>query len=263
MECKICGRISEKTFEATILSKHRISYYHCNYCGYLQTEDPFWLKEAYKESINITDTGIMGRNISLSKTAAAIIFRFFDYKSRFLDYAGGYGTFTRLMRDIGFDFYWHDPFTQNLFARGFEYVPEETNCSFDLLTSFESYEHFADPVNEMEKMLGISRNILFTTILLPNPVPEPEEWWYYGLEHGQHISFYSAKTLDYLSRRFGLNYYSLGWIHLFTEKPLPKAPPPYMINSLFVDLKLRQIKRKLKSRTFDDMLFLKTRTTDG
>ncbi len=38
----------------------------------------------------------------------------------FLDYAGGYGVFTRLMRDIGFDFYWHDPYTQNLFANGFE-----------------------------------------------------------------------------------------------------------------------------------------------
>ncbi len=45
-------------------------------------------------------------------------------------------------------------------------------------------------------MLKISRNILFTTTLLPSPMPQPGTWWYYGLEHGQHISFYSLETLQ-------------------------------------------------------------------
>ena len=31
-------------------------------CDFLQTEEPFWLKEAYESAIGITDTGIIKRN---------------------------------------------------------------------------------------------------------------------------------------------------------------------------------------------------------
>jgi hypothetical protein len=50
----------------------------------------------------------MQRNINLSKMVATILLLFFDFRRKFLDYAGGYGVFVRLMRDIGFDFYWYD-----------------------------------------------------------------------------------------------------------------------------------------------------------
>jgi hypothetical protein len=74
----------------------------------LQTEDPYWLDEAYKDPITLTDTGYMQRNINLSKMVATILLLFFDFRRKFLDYVGGYGVFVRLMRDIGFDFYWYD-----------------------------------------------------------------------------------------------------------------------------------------------------------
>ncbi len=208
MKCKICNKTSEKIFNTVILSKHKVSYFYCFNCGFLQTEEPYWLDEAYKESISVTDTGILSRNISLSKISSVIIFKFFNSNSKFLDYAGGYGTFTRLMRDIGFNFYWNDPFTKNLFARGFEYEKKLANEPIELLTSFESFEHFVDPVKEIGKMLSISKNILFSTIPLPEPVPKPEEWWYYGLENGQHISFYSLKTFNYLSQIYSMDFYS-------------------------------------------------------
>lgn len=73
-------------------------------------------------------------------------------------------------------------------------------------------------MKEIENMLKISKNIVFTTELLPNPVPKPDKWWYYGLDHGQHTSFYSKKTLNYVAVHFGLNYSSFGNIHIFTEK---------------------------------------------
>ena len=57
-------------------------------------------------------------------------------------------------------------------------------------------------------MLKISKNILFTTTLLPSPVPKPGTWWYYGLEHGQHVSFYSLETLQSIAKHFNLHFFS-------------------------------------------------------
>ena len=105
MKCQLCSASSNKIFDASILSKYHISYYYCNTCGFLQTEDPYWLKEAYNDALNVFDTGIMARNNSLVMKTAIILFLFFNRNASYLDHAGGYGIFTRMMRDIGFDFY--------------------------------------------------------------------------------------------------------------------------------------------------------------
>jgi len=68
------------------------------------------------------------------------------------------------------------------------------NCNkIDVITAFEIFEHFVNPLEDLEKIFSISHNVIFSTELLPNPVPKPNEWWYYGLEHGQHISFTQNK----------------------------------------------------------------------
>jgi len=58
-----------------ILNKYTIDYFHCPNCGFLQTQEPFWLDEAYKDPINISDTGYLSRNIYLSKKLT-VSFRF-------------------------------------------------------------------------------------------------------------------------------------------------------------------------------------------
>ena len=67
MKCKICTQTTKQIFTAKILNKYDIKYYHCEYCGFLQTEEPYWLDEAYKDPITLTDTGYLQRNILLSK----------------------------------------------------------------------------------------------------------------------------------------------------------------------------------------------------
>lgn len=213
--CRLCNEKTEMVFSSKIMNKYNIKYYRCKNCGLLQTEDPYWLEESYRNAINVSDTGILSRNIRLSKKTTLIISFFFNEKAKFLDYAGGYGIFTRLMRDIGFDYYWYDPYSQNLVAREFEFP---VNSKIELLTCFECFEHLITPLEDVKKMLGISKNILFSTSLLPVPLPKPEEWWYYGREHGQHISFYSKKTLEYIASIFNLNLYSYGDLHLLTQK---------------------------------------------
>ena len=220
MKCKICGNETSEIFKQTILKKYLISYFHCPVCGFLQTEHPYWLKEAYQQPINDTDTGILQRNLLFAQQTSALILKFFDKKGNFLDYAGGYGIFTRLMRDFGFNFFWHDPYAQNIFSRGFEY--KNNQISFELLTTFESLEHFEEPLKKIEEMLKLSKNILFSTVLLPTPVPDPDSWWYYAPEHGQHISFYSRQTLNYIAEKYHLTFCTNNTnLHLFSDKKIP------------------------------------------
>jgi len=215
--CRICGSNSAQVFSATILKKYRVAYFLCQRCRFLQTEEPYWLEESYQMPINLSDTGILGRALYLAEITAILIHFFYDKSGRFLDFAGGYGLFTRRMRDIGFDFVWDDKYSPNLMAQGFEM--KDASGGFELVTSFESFEHFPDPVNELEKLLELSESVLFTTDLLPDPVPGPTDWYYYGLEHGQHISFFSVESLGYLAKRYRLNLYTIGNVHLFRREP--------------------------------------------
>jgi hypothetical protein len=221
MICNLCNSAGQELFaQATVLGRHTVSYYRCVQCGFISTEQPFWLDEAYTAAINDSDVGLVQRNHQLATVVKVLIPLFFNPRGRFVDYAGGYGLLVRLMRDWGYDFTWYDKYCHNIFAGDFVAAPPGTE-QVELLTAFEVFEHLSDPWSELERMLAYSRNILFTTQLLPEPAPKPDEWWYYGLEHGQHICIYTRRSLQCLAERAGLNYYTNGSsMHLFTEKRL-------------------------------------------
>lgn len=220
MVCNICSSPVTLLKVATVLQKYQVQYFRCDHCGFVQTEKPFWLSEAYLETIALSDIGLVGRNIKVSNITAVIISAFFNAKSRFLDYGGGNGMFVRLMRDKGFDFFWQDRYTMNQFARGFESKYED---GYNLVTAFEVFEHLEDPISEVQRLLSYSDNILFSTILIPANCPLPGDWWYYSLETGQHISLYSKQSLKELAKKFNLQLYSNGrTIHLLTRKKLPE-----------------------------------------
>jgi len=221
MTCTLCAaNVVEPFGRALMLGSYDVAYYRCSRCGFIRTEDPYWLEEAYSTAINGSDVGLVRRNYQLATVARLVIATFFNAQGRFIDYAGGYGLFVRLMRDEGFDFAWSDKYCTNLFAQGFESVESEKG-PYELLTAFEVFEHLADPVEELARMLEYSRNILFATQLLPEPAPSLDKWWYYGPEHGQHIAFHTRRSLTLLAERVGLNFYTNGVsMHLFTEKRL-------------------------------------------
>jgi len=221
MKCKVCESDSHHFAQGKVMGKYDVDYFQCSNCGFVQTEEPYWLDEAYSQPIASSDVGLAFRNFSFSKITQNLLFNFFNHQARFLDYGGGYGLFVRLMRDAGFDFYWLDKFCQNIFAQGFE-IDAAANNQCELVTAFEVFEHLVHPIYELEKLLKNSRNILFSTELLPESHPKPHEWWYYVLHEGQHVSLYTAKSLSILAAKFNLNFYSNGSsLHLLTEKELP------------------------------------------
>ncbi len=236
--CKICGAVSHAFARPIILNKYEVQYYQCSNCGFIQTEDPYWLPEAYSSTISSTDTALVFRNIKLSHIANNLIFEYFNPQGIFLDYGGGYGLFVRLMRDSGYHFYWHDKYCTNLFAHGFEIdvIDPENSDLLELITCFEVFEHLVEPIKEIEKMLKLSKNILFGTQLLPENSPKPADWGYYALNEGQHISIFTRNSLEIIARKFGLNFYSNGSsLHLLTIKNFPDSlfdiPSLYTIHS--------------------------------
>lgn len=224
MICSICSSSAVPVGSAKILGRYPAVYYRCGNCGFIRTEEPYWLDEAYATAaITGSDVGLVLRNIALAAISKVVIAVFFGKSGTFVDYAGGYGLLVRIMRDSGFDFRWYDKYCDNLFARGFP-APLPGSREVRLVTAFEVMEHLVDPWQELEQMLSYSRNILFTTELLPTPAPQPDKWWYYGLEHGQHVSFYSRESLLFLAKRAGLNYYTNGsTMHLFTEQRISRT----------------------------------------
>ena len=254
--CRVCKSPVTKIFSGSLLENYSVDYFQCPFCGYVQTTEPFWLEEAYSRPINDVDTGLMMRSFWHKNITSTLIYILFNKRGVFLDFGGGYGVFVRLMRDIGFNFYWQDKHSDNLFAKGFEFTESEHN-PVELLTCFEAFEHFVEPATELENLLNISQNILLSTEFIPEPVPSPAEWWYYGSKHGQHIGFFQKKTFEYLANKHGLNFYTNGQnIHLLSEKRFPTPAFNWLTKaSKFLN---PLIQKRMESLTWQDFETLKS-----
>ncbi len=217
MRCKICARPAPLFGTATVMGRHAVRYFRCEHCGFMQTEAPFWLEAAYASAMTRSDLGLASRNVTMARLTEAVLLAFFDPNSRFVDYGGGYGLLVRLMRDRGFDYYRSEMHAANLFAQGFDAAPGD----YALLTAFEVCEHLVEPLADFARMRAFSRNLLFSTILLPDPPPPLDEWWYYGLDHGQHVALYSRRSLECVADDLGLRLVSNRRnLHLLTDRRL-------------------------------------------
>lgn len=235
--CNICGGNASKIFDALVLGKYTSGYHQCKKCGFIQTDKPYWLKEAYASAISSLDVGLIYRNLDFSNIIPSVLDLFSGKEDSYIDYGGGYGIFVRIMRDKGYDFYLDDIYAENLFAKYFELKNHKGNAKFAALTAFEVFEHLEDPVSELKKMFELSDTVIFSTELQPqSSFSNSGDWWYFVPEIGQHISFYNLKSLEVLSQQFNCRLHSNGSnLHMLTKLNLQrnpfsaKAPPPKSI----------------------------------
>jgi hypothetical protein len=212
----VCGTHSVFFGRTVVLKKYRVQYFRCEQCGFIQTETPYWLEEAYSSAIAAQDVGILQRNLTNCRLTSAILNLLFPKMSSAVDFGAGHGVFVRMMRDKGFNFFWSDLHATNDYARGFE---SQEGSTYGFLTSFEVLEHFTDPVADLSKLMSLSDNVFVSTCIVPQPAPELSDWWYYSPSTGQHISFYTMESLRILAARFGRNLLTFGPFHLFTKEP--------------------------------------------
>lgn len=212
--CQICSAVMTHAFTGVLLERHQVFYHHCQACGFLRTQNPTWLDEAYTNAIADTDTGLVVRNLRMARAMTVILTWLGERNGPFVDLAGGYGLFVRLMRDAGFPFLWEDKYASNLLAKGYESTHAATASA---VTAFEVLEHIHDPVAFLSDAIARwrCRRLFLSTELYVGAPPPPGTWRYYAPETGQHISFYTTRTLQAIAGRVGLRYQRLGPVHAF------------------------------------------------
>lgn len=253
--CNICGNLTDYSFSGKMLGKYVVAYFHCPFCGGIQTEEPYWIKEAYESPLSASDTGILWRNAKMADIVLAIISQFFSPNIRILEYAGGHGMLTRTLRDAGIDCRWYDKYASPTFARGFE----DDGGKYNLAMAVEAIEHFTNPMDEFAKIFSRADSIFFSQTLLPEQGLPPDNWWYFCPEQGQHIQFYSLKTLEFIAEHFGkhLNFY--GETGLFSSRKISSDEFRNIIESAHALSK--NIRAELTPLTHTDMLAMVSRMT--
>lgn len=229
--CVVCGTPTAHFAEGRVLKKYDAEFRRCPHCGLIVNPDPHWLGEAYSSTIYEGDEGLLRRCQIQSLVTSAIIRAEGLRSGRFLDWAGAYGTLTRMMRDKGFDYWTNDPYVTNVLAKGYD---AELADRFDLITAFEVVEHLADPVSSLSDVAKHTDRLLISTHLQPEDAPpHPDDWWYYQLDSGQHIALHTRASLSLLAAQLGFELTSDGdKYHLLHRGPVTRRTRVMLSSSL-------------------------------
>ena len=233
--CRFCNGESEFLCISDILT-FSATYTRCANCKSVQVDSPHWINEVHKKAISSFDVGLVSRGISASKLISVFFFMQREMSIAGIDWGGGTGLLTRLLRDLGLNFKSHDKYATNSMAEGFTADEDLAKEDYDAVLAIECVEHLENPFFDLVDAVSGVSYFLFTTETLPHPLPNPtkREWWYYMPESGQHITFASDKGLEFLSKRLNFQYnMTFGSIHVFSKKKV-KWPTRYILKRRFL-----------------------------
>lgn len=206
--CRLCAGPAAFAFKNRVIGRYDVSYFRCSQCGSLQTEEPFWLSEAYADPELAIDTGAVQRVLQCVGVTHAVA-KIFGYR-KMLDFGGGSGLFCRLLRDCGYDAYNADAYSPPGYAAGFSGSLSE---DYDLITAFEVVEHFANPRTDFGALFARKpAALLIMTSLYQG---EREDWWYLAPEEGQHVFFYTRAALERIAAEHGYHLHFVSSLALF------------------------------------------------
>lgn len=201
-----------------------VYYALCKNCGFcFAPEIAIWKLEEFEERI-YNDKYILFdpdyTEIRPRENATSLISMFGDRTSSFkhLDYGGGNGLLTSILKLSNWQSYSYDPF-----------VDRNVNINqlgkFELITAFEVFEHVPDVRQLMENLrslLSPDGIVLFSTLLSDGNIHSNQRlsWWYASPRNG-HISLFSRDSLTILARNYGFNFgsFSVGFHAFFTRVP--------------------------------------------
>lgn len=210
-KCRLCGGSLKHIFNLRLLHRHNINYSECEKCQSVQTENPYWLDEAYKKANEQNlDIGAIQRNLH-NVAACYAIAKVFGLKN-VVDFGGGEGLLCRMLRDYGANCYVVDKYREPTYGKGFTEPDFE---SPDLLLAFELLEHLPNPKLDLEVLFNYNSKVLmFSTEIYSN---QKKDWWYFAPESGQHVFFYSMKSLHFLAAKYSYSLVISGGFIVFLK----------------------------------------------
>jgi len=245
-KCRLCNGTLTKAFEKRILNAHDIQYFECDSCGSLQTESPYWLDEAYKPENERFDTGQVIRSIHNAAILNVLLEHLQLQKSLIIDYGCGSGLTVRLMRDVGLNAYGYDSYSIPRLAIGFHI---NTTSNAEVINLCEVAEHFDNPLKYFDEIFSSNPKLLLMQTEIFDS--QNSSWGYLTPEHGQHIFFYSEKSIQFIATRYKMAATFLaGYIVFFL---------PILLSDLFTgnNTKLHpELQRKLQNAVPELMMNL-------
>lgn len=220
MACPVCGsrcfvhdvmdfNISYKESAGKFppLCGRPVYYSTCEKCAFTFSPDMYtWSTKDLSEHVYNDDYVLIDPEYveQRPRSNAALIQSLFGASKnilRHVDYGGGNGKLSAILRDAGWRSISYDPFDSS-FDIG------SMRQTFDLVTAFEVFEHAQD-VNKLMADLRTLSNaqtlVLFSTLVSDGRI-DPHgrlNWWYISPRAG-HISLFSRKSLDMLATKHKL-----------------------------------------------------------
>ena len=188
-----------------------IYYFLCEQCGFcFAPEFSEWKKEDFEQKIYNNDYVLVDPEyveIRPNGCARNLMGMMGDKALgiRHLDYGGGSGLLSEILRKAGWHSTSYDPF-----------VDRDVNPSdlgkYDLITAYEVFEHVPDVtllISTLSLLLVQDGIILFTTVLSDGNISVHKriDWWYASPRNG-HISLFSSKSLAIFGAMEGFRFNS-------------------------------------------------------
>lgn len=205
-------------------SGHLIAYVRCGDCGFcFAPEICGWSlaefeRRIYNDEYVRVDPDCVDARPRANARNLIAMFGDAGPELRHLDYGGGNGLTSGLLREAGWQSASHDVF----FDRG---VDLRDFGRFDLVTAFEVFEHVPDPRRLVAEILGLLDTdgvVVFSTLLSDGALAAGRklDWWYASPRNG-HISLYTRESLARLAAAHGVNFgsFSTGLHALWRQVP--------------------------------------------
>lgn len=133
---------------------------------------------------------------------------------RHLDYGGGNGSLSHILKKKEWNSSFYEPFSDSNYQ-----LPSE---KFNLITSFEVFEHVPDPhklMHDLNQLTAEDGIIFFTTLLSDKNIITNNRlsWWYASPRNG-HINLFSKKSLNQLANQYDYQLFSFSdGLHLMLK----------------------------------------------
>jgi hypothetical protein len=245
--CLICHSETEHFSTFTIRDDISGNYRVCKSCKFIFAENPNWLEGSFTDVLNSLDIGSLDRCTIVADFVEVLLKSLGVDKPKVLDWGGGYGLLTRLLRDRGVDCAHYDPFIEPLFAKN---IDISAGDQFDLVIMSEVMLHMTDPLDTLSELLKISKRVMFTAVIAPSDVTP--EWWYFMPDTGQHITIFSEPSISEIGVALEASVLSDKRFFHLVSKSHPKFTTRLLFTKRFIPFGfsacfyfLRQLKRAI------------------